>query len=267
MTHRYNRHEPPKLPLSKMLTKVATVPPVADLRKYCGPVKNQGNEGSCTGHAFSESFEWIYRAYAGYWLPKGIPPNPLFSPQYFYERELIMDGDFPNDNGSDGETACNVATQYGCCRLVLDPYIDGQIIEPTAAQDADARQFMMGAYHGLTGSKVALSVLGDPVPWPVQMGFTVYASFESDEVANTGIYNPNTSTESVLGGHEVMLCGFDVGTTPTLRPAACPPAALVMNSWGLDWGWEGSGFFWAVLPVLDASDTDLKIIHSGNKWI
>jgi C1A family cysteine protease len=94
------------------------------------------------------------------------------------------------------------------------------------------------------------------------MGFTVYSSFESDEVASTGIYNPDPSTESVLGGHEVMVIGYDVGSTPSLRPAGCPPAALIMNSWG-PWGWNNSGFFWAALSVLDDPSTDLKVVHSG----
>jgi len=249
-----------------MLTKAAWMPQVADLRQYCGPVKDQGNEGSCTGHAFSESFEWIYRAYAKFWLPKGVPADPIFSPQYFYERELIMDGNFPDDDGSNGETACNVATQFGCCRVNLDSHVPGQIIQPTVAQDADARQFMMGAYHGIPSSQIALSVLGDPVPWPVQMGFTVYSSFASDEVTNTGIYQPDASSESQLGGHEVMLVGYDIGSTASLRPSGCPPAALVMNSWGTEWGWNSSGFFWAALSVLDDPQTDLKVIHSGRPW-
>jgi C1A family cysteine protease len=97
----------------------------------------------------------------------------------------------------------------------------------------------------------------------VEIGFTVYASFESDEVAQSGIYNPAPG-EEVLGGHEVLMVGYDVGATPSLRPAGCPPAALIQNSWGTDWGIDG--FFWMALPVLDDSQTDLKIVHSGKPW-
>jgi len=237
--------------------------PVVDLRKFDGPIKDQGDEGACTGHAFAESAETIFRMYP-FWLPKGAPRDPVFSPQWFYEHELIADGDFPNDNGSNGETGCNVAVQYGFCPLVLDPYVAGQITKPTAEQDAAARPYMMGAYHGLQGSLSAISVLGDKTPWPVQLGFTVYESFESEAVAKTGVYNPDPSTESVLGGHEVKLSGYDIGPTPTLRPPDCPPAVLVQNSWGAGWGI--GGYFWAALSVLDASDTDLKLIHSGHPW-
>jgi hypothetical protein len=161
----------------------------------------------------------------------------------------MAQGDFPQDDGSDGTTLCGTLISNGCCELSIYPYVSGSILTPTAAQDANAAQYTLGAYHGLTGSQVALSVLGDPTPWPVEIGFTVYASFESDEV---------------LGGHEVLMVGYDVGATPSLRPAGCPPAALIQNSWGTDWGIDG--FFWMALPVLDDSQTDLKIVHSGKPW-
>jgi hypothetical protein len=35
------------------------VPPHVDLREWGGPIKDQGREGSCTGHAFSSAREWI----------------------------------------------------------------------------------------------------------------------------------------------------------------------------------------------------------------
>jgi C1A family cysteine protease len=128
----------------------------------------------------------------------------------------------------------------------------------------DAAKHTLGSFHGLTGSKTALSILGDPTPWPVLVGFTVYESFESDQVAKTGVYDPNLGAESVLGGHEVLMVGYDVGETPTLRPSGSKPSALIMNSWGTGWGL--SGFVWMALSVLDASDTDLKIAHSGGPW-
>jgi hypothetical protein len=265
--HRFDRSIPEPLPAHRMLSRVSlNLPSVVDLRSWCGPIKNQGAEGSCTGNSSASAGEWIFRKYAKFWLPKGAPPNPQFSAQYTYEWELITDGNFPSDAGSDGETACEVAILKGFCPLALDPYVAGQITQPTAAQDAAAGLYRMGAYHGLTGSQVMQSVLGDPVPWPVLVGFTVYDSLESDEVAATGIYNPNVSTESVLGGHEVLAVGYDLGAIPTLRPAACPPAFLIQNSWSDSWGLKG--FFWMVTSVIDAADgsTDLKITHAGGKW-
>jgi hypothetical protein len=256
MSRSYGRNIPAPLPAHRMLSRVSpTLPNVVDTRVHCGAVKNQGDLGSCTGHAFASAIEWIFRAY--------LKGQPTLSPLYLYAQELIADGNFPADDGSDGVTGCNVSITDGTCEDSLYPDASQQILQPTAAQTANAAQYRMGAYHGLTGSSVALSVLGDPVPWPVEIGFTVYDSFESDEVASTGIYNP-ASGESVLGGHEVLMVGYDVGATATLRPSTCPPAALIQNSWSADWGL--GGFFWMAIPVLDAPDTDLKIVHSGHPW-
>lgn len=256
MTRAYGRKVPPPLPSHRMLSRVSpTLPAVVDLRSSCGPIKDQGDLGSCTGHAFASGMEWIFRRY--------LAQEPILSPLYVYAKELISDGDFPNDNGSDGVTGCNVVIVSGACEDSLYPDSSQTIQQPTAAMDANAANYRLGAYHGLTGSQVALSVLGDPTPWPVEIGFTVYESFESAEVASSGIYTP-AAGESVLGGHEVLMVGYDVSDTASLRPASCPPAALIQNSWGTGWGL--SGFFWMALPVLDASDTDLKIAHAGKPW-
>ena len=255
--HRYNRNIPPPLPHHMMLTRITpALPPVIDLRASAGPVKDQGSEGSCTGHAFSSCMEWIFRRY--------LNQAPVLSPQFFYAEELIADGDFPNDNGSDGLTGCCVATGKGCCEAASYPYVAGQILRPTPDQETNARKYLMGAYHGIPGSKVALSVLGDPVPWPIEIGFTVYESFESNW-AIPGVMPVPNNGESVLGGHEVAgTGGYDIGDTPTLRPVGCPPAVLIQNSWGGDFGLQG--FFWMPLVCLDASDTDIKIVHSGKPW-
>ncbi len=248
---RYGRIQPAPLPAHRMLgprVSVLTLPTVVDLRPNCGPIKDQGQEGSCTGHAFSSGIEWVNRAY--------LKRQPILSPQFFYAEELIADGNFPDDDGSDGTTGCNIAVGVGCCEASLYPYVAGDIERPTPAQMQNAVEYTLGAYHGLTGSATALSVIGDPTPWPVEIGFTVYDSFESDTTATTGIYNPQPR-ESVLGGHEVLMVGYDVGPTPTLRPVNCPPAALIQNSWGSGWGL--SGFFWMALAVLDDTQTDLKI--------
>ena len=192
--HVFDRNVPASLPVSMMLKRAVVAANVVDLRQWNGPVKNQGQEGACTAHAGTEAGEWQYRKY--------LNKQPIFSPQYVYANELIYQGDFPQDDGSDGTTLCTVIIQEGFCELSAYPYVAGQILQPTPAQDENAAQFKaVGAYHGLIGSTTALSIISDPVPWVVEMGFDVYESFESDEVAETGIYNPQTSSENVVGGH------------------------------------------------------------------
>lgn len=254
---RYGRSIPDPLPAHRMISLVSpNIPGSIDLRPWCGPIKNQGNLGSCTGHAFSSSIEWIFRKY--------LNKQPVLSPLYLYAKELIADGDFPNDAGSTGVTGCNVSIANGCCEDSFYPDSSQTIERPTAAMDSNAAQYRLGAYHGLTGSVVALTVLGNGTPWPVEIGFSVYESFESQAVATTGIMPIPASEEQLLGGHETLIVGYDIGQVPTIRPVQCGPAFLVQNSWGTAWGLDG--FFWMPRAILDAPDTDLKIVHTGRPW-
>jgi C1A family cysteine protease len=259
--HVFNRKVPAPLPIHMMLSRTVnsiTLQQVVDLREWMGPLKNQLAEGSCTGHAGTECVEWMDRKY--------YKNENVFSPQYTYAKELIANGDFPQDNGSDGTTLCETTIQCGVCELSLYPYVQGQITMPTAAQDANAAKHKMTAYHGVGSSAIALSVLGDKTPWPLAIGFNVPASFESQQVSNTGVMLPFKPGEQSIGGHEVAAtCGYDIGAVPTLRPQGCPPALLIQNSWGSGWGWKGLGLFWMPLTVVDASDTDIKVFHPG-KW-
>lgn len=257
MLRKYGRNSPPHLPAHRMLSRLTpNLPPTADLRPWCGAVKDQGSEGSCTAHAGSSALELIFRKY--------LKASPTLSPQYLYAQELIRQGNFPSDDGSDGVTLCETLIVDGVCRIEDYPYVAGEILQPTIAQNIAAKAYRMGAYHGLSNAATALSVLGDVTPWPVEIGFTVYGSFEGAALASTGVMPIPNSSEKTLGGHEVLMVGYDIGTPPTLRPLGTPPSALIQNSWGTGWGL--SGFFWMPLQILDLSDTDLKIAHIGHPW-
>ena len=268
---RYGRSIPEPMPAHRMLKRglPSGAPLYRDFRTpeqggtlkngnpFCGPVKDQGNQSSCTGHEKATNGEWIERAY--------VKSQAIFSPAYVYSRELIMDGTFPQDVGSDGETGCLVVIEFGLCEASLDPYNDSQILQPTAEQDANAKQHEMGAYHGITDAMTAISCLSDSVPWPVGIGFQVYESFESNEVAQTGVMPIPGPGEQLLGGHQVAAgAGYDIGDVPTIRPVGCPPAILVQNSWSTGWGLKG--FFWMPLPILNQPTTDIKVFHHGSPW-
>ena len=89
--------------------------------------------------------------------------------------------------------------------------------------------------------------------FPVVFGFTVYDSFESEEVAKTGVVPMPAPGEQVLGGHAVLAVGYDDATQ----------RFLVRNSWGDGWGQGGyftmpytylvdrqlASDFWAILEV------------------
>jgi C1A family cysteine protease len=65
--------------------------------------------------------------------------------------------------------------------------------------------------------------------FPFVFGFTVYESFESAEVARTGMLQMPKPREGVAGGHAVLAVGYDDKTE----------RFVVRNSWGSSWGKRG----------------------------
>ncbi len=62
--------------------------------------------------------------------------------------------------------------------------------------------------------------------YPFVFGISVYDSFESDEVAKTGIVPIPSPTEQMLGGHCIVAVGYDDATQ----------RFTIRNSWGTEWG-------------------------------
>ena len=66
--------------------------------------------------------------------------------------------------------------------------------------------------------------------FPFVVGFTVYTSFESQQVAQTGVVPmPDLQNETVLGGHAVLVVGYDDSEQ----------RFILRNSWGPGWGMAG----------------------------
>jgi C1A family cysteine protease len=61
------------------------------------------------------------------------------------------------------------------------------------------------------------------------LGFTVYQGFESQLVAQTGEAQLPQPGEQVVGGHAVLVTGYDDSQQ----------RFLVRNSWGTGWGKDG----------------------------
>jgi C1A family cysteine protease len=92
------------------------------------------------------------------------------------------------------------------------------------------------------------------MPWPVLVGFAVYESFMSQQVADTGVMPTPKPGDERQGGHEVLCLGYDFPKK----------LALMQNSWGDGWGQRG--YFRMPFDVVKAQDTDLWMVHTGGPW-
>ena len=80
--------------------------------------------------------------------------------------------------------------------------------------------------------------------YPFVFGFTVYESFESEEVARTGEVAMPGPGEKAIGGHAVLAMGYDDAHR----------RFLVRNSWGTDWGEKGH----FTMPYAYLTDSNLS---------
>ena len=220
-----------------------------DLEKWCGPVKDQGNEGSCTAHAGTGMREFLARK----WTP--AVDAPILSPAFLYYMERKLDGSLDQgDCGSFGRSCVMAMNQFGVCTLADEPYTPGDFsTAPTDAQLADALKWKAGSYHRVQNVQDMKSCLGSGYTFAI--GFTVYESFES--IGSDGLWSPSKN-EGVLGGHEVLAIGYDDSVNGG--------SFKVRNSWGSGWG--ASGNFW--MRYQDAADSDILqdawMQHLGKAW-
>lgn len=198
----------------------APLPTTVDLRNQCPPVYDQGELGSCTANAGCCALEFDMIAQK----EQNILPSRLF----LYYNERVRDGDVNEDAGSSLRTCIQSLDGDGVCADTLCPYITSEFTQkPSTAAYADAVHHKGIVSFALAQNEYqlqhCLAVLGRPFVF----GFEVYASFESQQVATTGIVPMPKPHEQYLGGHAVICVGYK------------PGYFIVRNSWGANWGDHG----------------------------
>jgi C1A family cysteine protease len=192
----------------------------ADLSAWLPPVRDQGQEGSCSAFSGANVREMMARKHDG--------DSTTLSPAFLYEVERYIEGDLQDDNGATLRNTQRALRLVGVCPEGDDPYTPADFtvsISPKMVQDAAAYKVSLG--YSLRSLAEVLSALS--AGYPVQLGIVVYESFESDEVARTGIVPMPQPGERVMGGHAVAGYGFEL----TSEGVGC------RNSWG-DWGVAGN---------------------------
>lgn len=218
---------------------VEALPPSYSLNSHRNFTYDQGNIGSCTANAFC----------AGYRIMHNIANrDPSFEPSrlYFYYHERLAEGDVAEDVGADVLDGEHFTQVKGVCSEADCPYVEANFaVPPSHTADVNALLHKITSYrlihidsNLLTNLKLAIHN-----NQPVLIAISIYDSFETDVVAQTGIVPvPNKTTESLLGGHELCLIGYD----------DTKKMFTVLNSWG-SWGDNGVCY----IPYAYLADPDL----------
>lgn len=213
------------------------LPVSEDLRPLCPPVYDQGQLGSCTANALCGADE-IDQIKQG--SKSVFRPSRLFV--YWFER--FLEGTVSTDSGAQIRDGIKVLNKYGVCSESLWPYNPAQFtVQPNAACLKAALPNRISKYQSIDNSNIDNVKYALSLKYPVVFGFTVYESFESDSVAQTGLVPMPTAGEQVLGGHAVVAVGYDSSTG----------RITVRNSWGSSWGDKGYCYF----PEAYLSNLDL----------
>jgi C1A family cysteine protease len=194
-----------------------------DLRPQCPKVVyDQGNLGSCTGNAIAGAHEFDQ-------MKQGL--TPVFTPSrlFIYYNERDMEGTVGSDAGAQIRDGIKSIGRLGVCPETMWPYnIATFTTKPSANCYSAALQHRAVRYYRVP--RVLAQMKGCLAEgYPFVYGFSVYESFESQQVAQTGVVPMPAASEALLGGHAVLAVGFDDSQQ----------RFIVRNSWGPNWGMNG----------------------------
>jgi C1A family cysteine protease len=158
---------------------------------------------------------------------------------YIYYGERVIEGTVPYDAGAQIRDGVKIVAVKGVCEEILWPYIESKFDERPSQAALDRGAKKAGTRYErvlqtLPEIKAAIASGFCPI-----FGFSVFESFESDDVAKTGVVPIPDPEEELIGGHAVMMCGYDDSIE----------CFEVENSWGPNWG--DHGFFWLPYEFAD----------------
>ena len=200
---------------------LTALPPSADLRAQCPPVYDQGQLGSCTANAIGAAIEFdrLKQKLSDY------VPSRLF----IYYNERVIEGTVHSDSGAMIRDGIKTVASQGVCPEPDWPYDIAKFAQKPPAK----------AYKDATADRAVSyqSLIQDPNQmkgclasgYPFVFGFTVYQSFETPAVAQSGHAPMPASGERAIGGHAVMAVGYDDSNQ----------WFVVRNSWSAAWGLKG----------------------------
>lgn len=165
------------------------------------PIKNQGNEGSCAGHAGVAWAEWVHiKDY-------DLTPETYIdlSERYLYELAKAISG---HKEGTTLLAIAEVLITNGVCREEFWKYIPNQPGNPESEADKDAENFKAKIYTRITNEKELKASL---IKTPIQIGVMVRKNWYRQK---NGVIPNSSFCDRIkpLGGHAVLLVGYDYRT-------------------------------------------------------
>jgi C1A family cysteine protease len=242
--------------------KKAQKPKDIDLRKWCSPVEDQEDLGSCTANAGVGLMEYYQKRAYG----KFLHGSRLFL--YKTTRKLMG---WTGDTGAYLRTTMKAMVLFGIPEERYWPYnVPDYEEEPTSFIYSLANNYKSVKYYRLDPSGTShtnvLKTVKDYLAagLPSMFGFSVYNSMPRIGEGTGDIPFPGPE-DSLEGGHAVVAVGYN----DDKKIGNQKGALLIRNSWGVNWGEKGYGWlpyayvesgladdFWSLVEA-DFVNTDL----------
>ena len=195
------------------------------------PVLDQGQQGSCTGHGTAGVVMFDQQKQG----EQVVVP----SREFIYYNARVYEGTQDQDSGAQVRDAVKVVAKLGVPPDSDFPYNDQVFnVRPPAQAYADATRQEALVYEAVAYGHVDQALASG---FPVVFGFTVYESFESPEVAATGVVPIPQPGEQMIGGHCVWCWGYN-SSYSTMVAGMPPRTKACRNSWSDGWG-DGGNFY------------------------
>jgi C1A family cysteine protease len=219
-----------------------TLPAAVDLRQWLSPIEDQGTLGSCTAQAGAGLIEYYERRA----FKSHIDASRLFL--YKTTRNLLG---WTGDTGAFLRTTMGAMVLFGVCPEKYWPYTTEEVHfdqEPPAFCYAFAQNYQAIKFFRLDPPGTPLSTILHRIKaftaagLPPMFGFTVFSSIA--QAGSTGKIPFPCPAEQVLGGHGILVAGYDdaMQITNSICAQDTIGALLIRNSWGTGWGDNGYGW-------------------------
>jgi C1A family cysteine protease len=223
--HRSTQPSPhPRYELPPYHAAGVNLPSAVDLTPECPAVYDQGSLGSCTANALAGLYQFLL-------IKQGLPsfvPSRLF----LYWNERAIEGDTSQDSGANGDDGVTTLITKGVPAESTWPYdVRRFAVEAPPPAWGEATRHKIGGAVTIPDGDLVMIRSRLASGYPVAFGFTAFPGLESEGAALTGHVPLPQPGEETIGGHAVLIVGYD----------DLAGAFKFRNSWGPSWGIRGYG--------------------------
>jgi C1A family cysteine protease len=179
---------------------------------------DQGQIGSCVANGICYAFRRVLQV-------NNMPDFDVSRLFEYYNARV----DKANDTGASIRDGFKAVNQFGICSERIWPYITARFsVKPDSFSYIEALNHQSITYERIF--PVTKESIMDVIArgFPVVYGKTLFPSFMTDRVAQTGIIPMPHRCEKEIGGHCMTVFDYDKDGT------------VELNSWGNDWGIQGT---------------------------